>query len=130
MAWKRAGPAEAEGGGVEGAMLIRGDLIGEMRSDLVLVFVQVVLRSRMEEVYERNPSSPRRRRNFEATARPAKIALELHVEVLTLSSAFEFVVSYFFDVGLLTYKLQSDTSYLPRLAIWTCLIGVSIFMVC
>jgi hypothetical protein len=70
----------------------------------------------MEEVYERNPSSPRRRRNYEATARPAKIALELHVEVLTLSSAFEFVVSYFFDVGLLTYKLQFDASYLPRLA--------------
>ena len=88
MAWKRAGPAEAEGGGVEGAMLIRGDLIGEMRSDLVLVFVQVVLRSRMEEVYERNPSSPRRRRSYEARARPAKIALELHVE------AFDFVLGF------------------------------------
>jgi hypothetical protein len=52
------------------------------------------------------------------------------LKLLTLSSAFEFVVSYFFDVGLLTYKLQVDASYLPRLAIWTFLIGVSMFMIC
>ena len=50
--------------------------------------VEVVLRSRMEEVYERNPSSPRRRRSYEARARPAKIALELHVE------AFDFVLGF------------------------------------
>ena len=129
MAWKRAGPAEAEGGGVEGAILIRGDLIGEMRYDLVLVFVEFVLRSRMEEVYERNPSSPWRRRSYEATARPAKIALQFHIEVLTLSSAFEFVVSYFFEVGLLTYALQFDTPYLPRLVKWMLLTGNSNFMV-
>ena len=66
----------------------------------------------------------RRRRGLQ------KLHWNCMLKLLTLSSACEFVVSYFFDVGLLTYKLQFDTPYLPRLAIWTCLIGVSIFMVC
>jgi hypothetical protein len=66
----------------------------------------------------------RRRRGLQ------KLHWNCMLKLLTLSSAFEFVVSYFLEVGLLTYKLQVDTPYLPRLAIWTFLIGVSMFMIC
>ena len=51
------------------------------------------------------------------------------LKLLTLSSAFEFVVSCFFEVGLLTYALQFDTPYLPRLVKWMLLTGNSNFMV-
>ena len=48
VAWKRAGPAEADGGGVDGAMLVRKILIGEMVFELSIKFVNL----RYEEVYE------------------------------------------------------------------------------
>jgi len=49
VAWKRVRPAKADGGGVDGAMLIRRMLVGEVVLELSIKFVDL----RMEEVYER-----------------------------------------------------------------------------
>ena len=41
VAWKRAGPAEADSGGADGAMLIRKVLMGEMVFELSINLVDL-----------------------------------------------------------------------------------------